>query len=123
AILRKEGEVVEALVSAGADLSIRASFGFTPLHDAVFAAEPPMVEVLLKAGADRTLVDSQGRTPLAFAQACDPCHVPEPTVSTTQTVSQQRVRTKLWRKPRPKQDRRPRESPEIAEIIQLLSGE
>uniref|UniRef100_A0A8B9TIV7 NFKB inhibitor beta n=1 Tax=Anas platyrhynchos TaxID=8839 RepID=A0A8B9TIV7_ANAPL len=74
AILRKDLELVQLLLRAGADLNkAEPSCGRTPLHLAVEAQSPELAELLLRAGADPAARGYGGRTPLYSAR-----HRPDP---------------------------------------------
>ncbi|XP_034080276.1 cyclin-dependent kinase 4 inhibitor D-like [Gymnodraco acuticeps] len=61
-------EVVEALLSAGADFDIRDPvLGLTPLHDAARAGYIGSVEKLVQCGSDVNLCDKLGNLPLHLA--------------------------------------------------------
>ncbi|XP_074786893.1 NF-kappa-B inhibitor beta isoform X1 [Athene noctua] len=74
AVLRKDLEMVELLLSAGADLNkAEPSCGRSPLHLAVEAQSPEVAECLLRAGADPGARMYVGYTPLYSAR-----HRPDP---------------------------------------------
>ncbi|XP_074423447.1 NF-kappa-B inhibitor beta [Larus michahellis] len=74
AVLRKDLELVELLLSAGADLNKpEPSCGRSPLHLAVEAQSPEVAEALLRAGADPAARMYVGYTPLYSAR-----HRPDP---------------------------------------------
>uniref|UniRef100_A0A663FBS1 Uncharacterized protein n=1 Tax=Aquila chrysaetos chrysaetos TaxID=223781 RepID=A0A663FBS1_AQUCH len=74
AVLRKDLEMVELLLSAGADLNkAEPSCGRSPLHLAVEAQSPEVAECLLRAGADPAARMYVGYTPLYSAR-----HRPDP---------------------------------------------
>lgn len=74
AILRKDVELVQLLLRAGADSNkAEPSCGRSPLHLAVEAQSPEMAELLLRAGADPAARGYGGRTPLYSAR-----HRPDP---------------------------------------------
>lgn len=74
AVLRKDVELVQLLLRAGADLNkAEPSCGRTPLHLAVEAQSPELAELLLRAGADPAARGYGGRTPLYSAR-----HRPDP---------------------------------------------
>lgn len=56
-------DVVDELVSAGAILDARDSFGRTALYAAAVAGHVDIVAMLLSAGADANAADDDGRTP------------------------------------------------------------
>ncbi|MEV4881021.1 ankyrin repeat domain-containing protein [Streptomyces cyaneofuscatus] len=60
-------EVVEALLSAGAQPDLREEFGFTALRWAVGLGHAPTVELLLARGADPLLPGPQGEPMLVLA--------------------------------------------------------
>ncbi|KAJ6028114.1 hypothetical protein N7540_003690 [Penicillium herquei] len=60
-------QVVEYLISEGADLNATGQFRRTPLHESV--AHPGIMYSLLGKGADVDAVDMEDRTPLHFAVA------------------------------------------------------
>ena len=61
-------DVVEALLSAGADFNIRDPvLGLTPLHDAARAGYIGSVQKLVRYGADVNLCDEIGNLPLHLA--------------------------------------------------------
>ena len=63
-----KGEVIEALLAAGADPNARDEDASTPLHEAAsFNYNPTVIETLLAAGADPKALDKHGRTPLHWA--------------------------------------------------------
>jgi len=49
---RGDSEVVEILVSGGADVNVKDEFGRTPLHRAVVAGNVEIVKLLVSKGAD-----------------------------------------------------------------------
>uniref|UniRef100_A0A8B9MNK0 NFKB inhibitor beta n=1 Tax=Accipiter nisus TaxID=211598 RepID=A0A8B9MNK0_9AVES len=74
AVLRKDLEMVELLLSAGADLNkAEPSCGRSPLHLAVEVQSPEVAECLLRAGADPAARMYVGYTPLYSAR-----HRPNP---------------------------------------------
>lgn len=66
-----QGEVVKALLKAGASLEARANTGGTALHHAYDGGTPAqaVVEQLLAAGANASALDNSGREPSAWAAA------------------------------------------------------
>ena len=65
--------MVEVLLAAGGDLTIRADNGETPLHLAArYNENPAVVEALLAAGANVREDDDSGQTPLHWAAALNP---------------------------------------------------
>ena len=60
-------EVVEELISAGADVNARNGSDRTPLHAAAHGNKPGVVEMLLVAGADVDARGEFGQTPLHVA--------------------------------------------------------
>ncbi len=62
-------EVVQLLLSAGAEMDARDEYGRTPLHEAAHRAAPDTVQAFLNAGADRNVRNHYGYTPLRWAAA------------------------------------------------------
>ena len=56
-------EIAEALIEAGADLTISNNDGTTPLHSAAFFCRVEIVQLLLDVNADKTLRNNFGATP------------------------------------------------------------
>jgi len=55
--------IAEALVKAGADLTISNNDGSTPLHSAAFFCRVDIVQLLINVNADKTLRNNFGATP------------------------------------------------------------
>jgi len=68
-------EVVEALLSAGAECEVRQEDGFTPLMGAAAGGSERLVRWLLSAGADRSAKSDDGRTALDLAREHDHQHL------------------------------------------------
>lgn len=60
-------EIVDLLVTDGADINLPDSFGITPLHCAAGKGDKPMAEFLLARGAKVNAKASRGVTPLHMA--------------------------------------------------------
>ncbi|XP_031562391.1 oxysterol-binding protein-related protein 1-like [Actinia tenebrosa] len=60
-------EVVEALIKAGADITVRNGMGNTALHLASFTGRTSVVLLLLQNNADVTVVNGEGKTPSQVA--------------------------------------------------------
>ena len=60
-------EVVEVLLSAGANIDARTEAGWTPLHFAAYYGATKVVEVLLSAGADIGAITEVGEDPFHVA--------------------------------------------------------
>ncbi|NER10001.1 Ankyrin repeat-containing protein [Muriicola jejuensis] len=56
-------EIAQALIDAGADLSIKNNDGSTALHAAAFFCRVEIVQQLIDAKADKTLLNNFGATP------------------------------------------------------------
>jgi len=67
AAMRNSGDILERLLSAGANTNARNDDGWTPLHLAAHKGHASVVDQLLKAGADIDAKDKKGYTPLFFA--------------------------------------------------------
>ncbi|MEN6427711.1 MAG: ankyrin repeat domain-containing protein [Phycisphaerales bacterium] len=65
-----ECDIVEMLLTRGADVNARCKNGTTPLHRASSMGEKNAVELLLAHGADVNARDQRGRTPLHSAALC-----------------------------------------------------
>jgi len=63
---RGHKEIVELLITAGADVNAKGDYGWTPLHKAAAAFEDhkEVVELLIAKGADVNAKDMHGETPL-----------------------------------------------------------
>lgn len=61
-------EIVEYLISKGADLNARSNSGSTPLHGAAFHGHPEAVRTLIEKGAEIDIKNNGGYTP--FLGAC-----------------------------------------------------
>jgi ankyrin repeat protein len=59
-----ELELVELLISLGADVNARGVSSGTPLHAAAGSGSVPIVEILLRNGADVNAVDGNGHVPI-----------------------------------------------------------
>ena len=56
-------DIADALIKAGADLTIANNDGTTPLHSAAFFGRVEIVQLLIDAKADKTLRNNFGATP------------------------------------------------------------
>ena len=56
-------DIAEALIEAGADLTISNNDGTTPLHSAAFFCRVEIVQLLIDVNADKTLRNNFGATP------------------------------------------------------------
>ena len=56
-------DIAEALIEAGADLTISNNDGTTPLHSAAFFCRVEIVQFLIDVNADKTLRNNFGATP------------------------------------------------------------
>ncbi|KAL4881739.1 ankyrin repeat-containing domain protein [Aspergillus karnatakaensis] len=69
AAAQRSPEVVQLLLSHGADVNLQNFYGRTPLHVAMMDARWDIAEILVDAGADLELENIWGYTPLAEAKA------------------------------------------------------
>lgn len=67
AVARRDVEIVEMLLEAGADPNARQERGFAPLHDAAANGSAALVELLLKYGALADVKADDGKTPADMA--------------------------------------------------------
>ena len=67
AMVAGDGEIVRALLDAGADVDARQQAGVTPLMGAAANGSVELVRMLLDAGADPSLRDEAGRTAADWA--------------------------------------------------------
>ena len=64
-------ELVDLLLSRGAEPNPSEASGATPLHSAAGHGNPAVIERLLAAGADRTALTKDGKTPANIAKQYD----------------------------------------------------
>ena len=67
ASFRGHNEVVEFLISSGAEINALDNYGCTPLHRAALRGHMEITQFLVEAGADINKISTLGSTPLAFA--------------------------------------------------------
>jgi ankyrin repeat protein len=67
----KTMEIVQFLISKGADPTLRDALHMTALHFAVLQPHVPLVKLLIEAGASVDALDCEGRTPLHYVSRCD----------------------------------------------------
>jgi uncharacterized protein len=67
ATARRDVEIVQMLLEAGADPNARQERGFVPLHDAAANGNAALVELLLKHGARTNADADDGKTPADMA--------------------------------------------------------
>lgn len=67
ALRRREADMAQLLITAGADLDQQDRTGWTPLCAAIFWDTIAIVEILIASGADLENRDSDGMTPLLLA--------------------------------------------------------
>ena len=60
--------MADALINAGASVSLRDQYGDTPLHYAAFCGSTDVAKKLLAAGADVNSISADGRTALSIAK-------------------------------------------------------
>ena len=68
----KHPEIIELLLTLGADINAIGFHGFTPLHYAVWDGDTfciPIVATLLENGADPEITDGGGRKPSELAES------------------------------------------------------
>jgi ankyrin repeat protein len=63
--------VLQALLTAGADVNAKDSQGHTPLFAAIAHGNAAAVEALLGAGADPMAVGAEGKSPLEAAEGTE----------------------------------------------------
>eukprot|EP01103_Thecamoeba_quadrilineata_P001528 TRINITY_DN11384_c0_g1_i1.p1 TRINITY_DN11384_c0_g1~~TRINITY_DN11384_c0_g1_i1.p1 ORF type:complete len:130 (-),score=23.14 TRINITY_DN11384_c0_g1_i1:119-487(-) len=61
-------EIIKYLISKGANVDAKDSYGHTPLHLAVYESHTEAVKVLIEKGASTKIVASNGKTPLEVAE-------------------------------------------------------
>jgi ankyrin repeat protein len=71
AVISGRGDMVEALLKAGADVDAKARDGSTALMKATLWGHSEIVEMLLRYGADTNVSDTDGWTPLKLAKELD----------------------------------------------------
>ena len=69
AVMKGRMQIVDLLLSRGADVNSRTRNGTTPLHTAALYARKEVAERLLEKQADINAVSNSGATPLALAAA------------------------------------------------------
>ncbi len=69
AVMKGRMQIVDVLLSRGADINSRTRNGTTPLHTAALYARKEIAERLLEGRADINAVSLSGATPLALAAA------------------------------------------------------
>ena len=62
--LAKRADVVEILLAHGAEINSRTEYGFTPLHYAATDGSLEVLEILLEHGADVNATNTEGSTPM-----------------------------------------------------------
>ena len=77
AVCNENKDLVKALLSSGADLTIKDDYGRTPLHIAAKHGALSVVKDLIKAGADINVKDKDSQTPLHIAAQHGPLSVVE----------------------------------------------
>jgi len=67
-------DIIELLLTAGAELDARDASGLTALYYAAFCSHRSAVEMLIGRGADQTVRDEEGLTPKQVTdEECKPC--------------------------------------------------
>ena len=61
-------QIIEALITAGADINHRNDQGRTPLHYAARNRQVESTQALMRLGADPNVADTGGYTPYSYAK-------------------------------------------------------
>lgn len=68
AVAGKNAEVIDLILSSGADVNARQQQGWTAIHSAAMHGDLALLEKLLARGADPTVKSDDGKTPLDLAR-------------------------------------------------------
>jgi len=68
AVIKKHKDVVELLLSNGADVNVRNEAQSTPLHFAMENVDKGVAELLLSSGANPNVMNKAGFTPLTIVR-------------------------------------------------------
>jgi len=68
AVAGKNAEVIDLILSSGADVNAKQQQGWTAIHSAAMHGDLALLEKLLARGADATVKSDDGKTPLDLAR-------------------------------------------------------